>query len=114
MWVCGSASVGLAVFMLVSRNTQVPSELSHWAAIAGMGVATTIAFACTFAGLRRVGAVRTAIVSSTEPLAAAVLAFVFLQEPIGAGTIIGGALILAGAITAAIVRPVSPAEPPIP
>jgi drug/metabolite transporter (DMT)-like permease len=112
--VCASASVGLAVFMLVMGNTHLPSGASAWASIAGMGVATTIAFASTFAGLRRVGAVRTAIVSSTEPLAAAVLAFAFLGEPIGLGTIVGGALILAGAITAAIVRPVAPGEPPIP
>lgn len=115
MWVCGSASVGLAVFMVVSGGIQFPSDgPAPWAAIAGMGVATTIAFACTFAGLRRVGAVRTAIVSSTEPLAAAVLALVFLSEPIGLGTIVGGVLILSGAVTAAVVRPAAPADPPIP
>jgi drug/metabolite transporter (DMT)-like permease len=69
-----------------------------------MGVASAGAFVCLLAGLQRIGAVRTAIVSATEPLSAAFLAYVFLDESVSPGTALGGALILAGAIVASVGR----------
>jgi len=76
-----------------------------------MAAFTAGAFVCLFAGLRRLGAVRTSIVAATEPLAAAALAVIFLSERLHAGTVLGGLLILAGAIAASIARQGPAAEP---
>jgi len=53
-------------------------------------------------------------VSSTEPLAAALLAFAFLGESVGLAVAFGGALIIAGALIASLARVAPTTEPPIP
>jgi hypothetical protein len=73
-----------------------------------MGLASAGAFFCLFAGLRLIGAVRAAIVAALEPLSTAALSFVFLDEPLRAGTLAGGALILAGATAAGVARRAEP------
>jgi len=114
MWVSLFASLALAVFALASGHAEVPRGLRQWGPLFGMGAATAGAFVCLFAGLRRLGPVRTAIVAATEPLSATVLAFLFLDEPIRAGVVGGGVLILAGAVTASLARAASSSEPEIP
>jgi drug/metabolite transporter (DMT)-like permease len=116
MWVSLFASLGLALYSAVTGNIQAPDGLRQWAPLVGMGAATAGAFVCLFAGLRRLGPVRTAVVAATEPLAATVLAFLFLDEPIRPGVVGGGVLILAGAIAASLARAAPPtrAEPEIP
>jgi len=79
-----------------------------------MGIASAFAFITMLSGLRLVGAVKTSIISSMEPLAAAFLGFVMLGESMGVGTVAGGALILAGAIGASLARPLQRPEPSIP
>jgi drug/metabolite transporter (DMT)-like permease len=64
--------------------------------------------------LQRIGAVRTAIVSATEPLSAALLGYLYLGESVSAGTAAGGALILVGAVLASLARAVTPREQQIP
>jgi drug/metabolite transporter (DMT)-like permease len=49
-----------------------------------------------------------------EPLAAAVLGFVFLDESVTVGVAAGGLLILAGAILASLARTPTPQEQQIP
>lgn len=100
MWLCASASVGLIVMSVSMGAFRFPETPAAWLAIAGMGVATAGAFTCFLGGLRRVGAVRTGIISTLEPLSAAILAWAFLAEPLGLGTIMGGALIMVGAVIA--------------
>jgi len=114
MWVSLFASLALAVVALVTGHAEVPRGLRQWAPLLGMGAATAGAFVCLFAGLRRLGPVRTAIVAATEPLSATVLAFLFLDEPIRAGVVGGGVLILAGAVTASLARVAPEAEPEVP
>ncbi len=114
MWVSLFASLALAVVALVTGHAEVPRGLRQWAPLFGMGAATAGAFVCLFAGLRRLGPVRTAIVAATEPLSATVLAFLFLDEPIRAGVVGGGVLILAGAVTASLARVAPEAEPEVP
>ena len=114
MWVSGWAAIGLTAYSLLAGQAQSPGDASQWARLGGMGFATAGAFACLFAGLIRLGPVRTAIVSAAEPLAAAVLAAVFLSEPIRASVAGGGALILIGAVAASLARGRGPGEPPVP
>jgi drug/metabolite transporter (DMT)-like permease len=114
MWVSGSAAVGLAAYAAASGAAQWPSGWHQWGPVVGTAAFTAGAFFCLFAGLRRLGAVRTSIVAATEPLAASALAAIFLGQRIGAGVAVGGAFILAGAVIASMARRGPRAEPPIP
>lgn len=116
LWVCIGATLGCATFALGSGTLTVPDRAVEWWNVAGMGVGTAAAFICMLSGLRIVGAVRTSIISSMEPLAAAVLAYVLLSESVGLGTFIGGTMILVGAIGASLARPLGeePALEPVP
>jgi drug/metabolite transporter (DMT)-like permease len=113
LWVSAGASAGLFVFGGVAGRYVGPQSGADWWAILGMGVASAGAFVCLMAGLQRIGAVRTAIVSATEPLSAAFLAYVFLDESVRPGTALGGVLILAGAVAASLAR-ATPQEQQIP
>jgi drug/metabolite transporter (DMT)-like permease len=104
MWVSASAAAGLALFALVAGQARLPEGGNEWLPVSGMGVLTAGAFFGLFAGLRRIGAVRTSIVASLEPVATAVLALIFLGEALRSGVIAGGVLIVAGAITATVAR----------
>jgi drug/metabolite transporter (DMT)-like permease len=116
MWVSAWASAFLVVFALVTGEAEDPGPVEQWVRLLGMGAATAGAFVCLFAGLRRIGPVRTAIVAAAEPLATTILAAVFLSEPIRGPVALGGALILIGAVTASVARLRGPerAEPPVP
>jgi len=114
MWVSGSAALGLAVFAAVTGSARLPHGWDRWTPVLGMALFSAGAFVCLFAGLRRLGAVRTSIISATEPLTAALLAAVFLGETIHPGTVVGGGLILVAAVAASLARGRRPAEPPVP
>jgi drug/metabolite transporter (DMT)-like permease len=114
MWIALSASLAHATFSLVSGTGRLPAGRAEWLPIVGMGLLTAGAFSLLFLGVRRLGAVRSSIISSLEPVAAAILALVFLEEAVRAGVVLGGVLILAGAITAALARGVPEPEDAIP
>lgn len=114
MWVSGGASVGLFAFSTFSgRYTSPTGSADVWALLA-VGLASAGAFVCLMGALQRIGAVRTAIISATEPLSAAFLGFAFLGESVSAGTALGGALILLGAVVASLARAATPREQQIP
>ena len=113
MWVSGSASLALAIFALVTGAAQPPVGWEEWGPVLGTGAFTAGAFVCLFSGLRRLGAVRTSIISATEPLTAATFAAIFLGEVVSTGTVWGGSLILAGAIAASVARARPAPEPPM-
>jgi drug/metabolite transporter (DMT)-like permease len=114
MWVSGFAAIGLVAFALVTGNAEVPTGAVQWARLAGMGAATAGAFVALFVGLRRLGPVRTSIVAAMEPLAATILAALFLSEPVRPGVAAGGVLILIGAVAASLARATTAREPPVP
>jgi drug/metabolite transporter (DMT)-like permease len=113
MWVSGSAALALATFAVVTGAAQVPAGWREWGPILGTGAFTAGAFVCLFSGLRRLGAVRTSIISATEPLTAATFAAIFLGEVVSTGTVWGGTLILSGAIAASAARARPAPEPPM-
>jgi drug/metabolite transporter (DMT)-like permease len=113
MWVSVSASCALAVFSVASGNAELPGGRGL-AAVASMGLLTAAAFTLLFLGLRRIGAVRTAIIASLEPVAAALLAMVFLDEALRGGVLAGGLLILAGSVAASMARGVPDPERAVP
>lgn len=114
MRVAAAAAAGLAVYAVATGTADFPSGWHQWGPVLGMGVFTAGAFATLFAGLRRLGAVRTAILAASEPLTAGALAAIFLGESVGVGTVVGGAMIVGAAVAASVARAQAPAEPPIP
>jgi drug/metabolite transporter (DMT)-like permease len=114
MWISAGASAGLLAFSAVSGRFTSPSSAADGWSLLVMGAASAGAFVCLMGALQRIGAVRTAIVSATEPLSAALLGFVFLGESVDAGTAIGGGLILVAAVMASLARAATPREQQIP
>jgi drug/metabolite transporter (DMT)-like permease len=110
MWIALSASAAHATFALVSGTGRLPTWPDEWLAILAMGVLTSGAFSLLFLGVRRLGAVRSSIISSLEPVAAAILALAFLGEVLRLGVVAGGGLILAGAVAASLARGVPEPE----
>jgi len=113
MWQAGSASVGLGLVALSRGELGLPRDADAWWPILGMSLATAAAFFCLLEGLRRLGAVRTAIIGSLEPFAVAVLGTLFLDEPLGVVVVVGGLLIVVGAVAAALARTTPVPEPPV-
>jgi drug/metabolite transporter (DMT)-like permease len=113
MWISLSASAALAAYSVATGGAEVP-ETRAFLTVAAMGVLTAGAFVLLFLGLRRIGAVRTAIVASLEPVAASALAFFFLEEALRAGVLAGGLLILAGSVVASLARGVREPERAVP
>lgn len=109
-WLGGGAATANVVFAFAFGVTDLPSG-SSWPYLVGMAVFSAGAFAAMLGGLQLVGAVRNAIIGVLEPFTVAVLAAIFLSEPITAPTTIGGLLILVGAVIATLVRTTSTAEP---
>ncbi len=113
MWVSGSAAVALALYSVVGGTGEIPRGAAL-VSVGVMGALTAGAFTFLFLGLRRIGAVRTSIVASLEPVAAALFGFVFLGETLRAGVLAGGLLILCGAIAASLARGVPDPERAVP
>ena len=110
MWVSGGAAIGLLAWAIATGAWRLPIDAREWWLVVGMGIATAGAFVCLMEGIQRIGALRTAIVSALEPLAASLLAWVVLGERVTAGVALGGTLILAGAVTASLSRRARPQE----
>lgn len=110
LWVSAGASFGLFVSSTVTGRLTAPTIAADSWSILAMGLATAGAFVCLLGALQRVGAVRTAIISATEPLSAALLGFLYLDETVTWGVAIGGAMILSGAVLASLARKVKPQE----
>jgi drug/metabolite transporter (DMT)-like permease len=114
-WLGGGATLAHLTFWSIFGGT-VP-EAGDALAIVGMALFSAGAFAAMLGGLQLVGAVRNAIIGVLEPLSVALLAAIFLAEPITSTTAVGGVAILAGAILATLVRSTTgmgpPAEAPV-
>jgi drug/metabolite transporter (DMT)-like permease len=113
LWIALSASAAHATFALVSGTGRLLHAEEVIPALS-MGVLTSGAFLLLFLGVRRLGAVRTSIISSLEPVAVAGLALVFLEESVRLGVLAGGSLILGGAVAATLARGVRKPEDALP
>ncbi|GJG87415.1 hypothetical protein tb265_25960 [Gemmatimonadetes bacterium T265] len=100
-FVCAGAAAlfaGPALYGAGRGAPLVALPAASWLAIAVLAlVCTVLAFIAFLSGLARLGPVRTAIVSTVEPFFTALLGALVLDQPAGAGTFVGGALI-AGAV----------------
>jgi drug/metabolite transporter (DMT)-like permease len=108
-------AVGAAVILAVASATR--GELrwdlppTAWRAILGLSIiSTAIAFLMFLRGLRVLGAVRTAIISTIEPFFTALLGALLLGQPLTPATLIGG-LLIATAVVLLQLRPASNEAP---
>jgi len=109
-WLGVGACAANVVYAFAFGATELPAAGDWWQIVA-MALVSAGAFAGMLAGLQLVGAVRNAIIGVLEPLTVAMLAYVFLDEPVTAAVAAGGALILGGAVVAMLVRTTRTVEP---
>lgn len=101
---------GLGALLLLplalSAGLAVSGGAMAWAAILYIGlVATALAYALFYLGLRSVVAAATGILVLLEPLTSAVLASVIHGERLGPYGLLGGALLLAATVIVGLIRP---------
>ena len=102
MWVAAGACVSNLTFAVVSGSWTMPTGTLAPLRVLAMAGCTAAAFVCMMASLQRIGAVRNGIIGVLEPLTVALLAAVFLNEPITASIIAGGVLILGAGVLATV------------
>ena len=113
LWVAAGASIANLTYALATRSWTLPAGDLAALRVLGMAVFTAGAFICMMSSLRRIGAVRNGIIGVIEPLTVAVLAALFLSEPITASVVLGGVLILAAGVLATITGRPRTREPDI-
>jgi drug/metabolite transporter (DMT)-like permease len=93
-WVAFGATVIFTTAALVMGQVSLPTTPLSWLWLIGLGtVSTAMAFTLFLRGLQALGPVQTAIITTAEPFFVAVLAALFLGQPILLQTVIGGSLI---------------------
>ncbi len=111
-WDCAVGTVVvLPVAVLAGRL--LPAGAGEWGAVLALGVVFTGLSTLVYAILlRRVTAQTAGILTFLEPVAGVLLAAWLLEEPLGAATLIGGALVLAAGLV--VVARDSVGEAPVP
>ncbi len=95
--VCLGAAISLWLISLVVP-AQFPTTTGGWANAAAIAVAGSIVAMVTFfAGLKRLGAATASVVSTVEPVVTVLLAWLFLNEKMGAVQLLGGVIIVLAA-----------------
>ena len=88
------AAVILSITAAVRGELTTDLNVTAWRAIIGLALISTLgAFLLFLRGLRVLGPVRTAIISTVEPFFTAVLSAWLLRQPLTGSTLIGGAFI---------------------
>lgn len=105
-----AASLFWLIVIAIRGTAQTLTEVSFWPGILFLGVAATIfPFLLFLWGLHAVKASAAGVISMLEPVAAALLAFVWLSQALGFWQVIGGLLVVTGIAVVQTERP-SPAS----
>lgn len=103
------------IFIIAAVRTvgfSLPASPYVWALAAFVALyCTVLAFLTFLRGLEILGPVRSAILSTTEPLFTAVLALVILAQPLGVATLLGGSCIVAAIVILERATPVAVEAP---
>ncbi|HVE78597.1 MAG TPA: DMT family transporter [Gemmatimonadaceae bacterium] len=101
-YIAAGAGACFAVVGVAEGTLRLPQPAVVWGVIAVMGTLSTVgAFLAFLAGLKVLGPVRTAIMSTVEPFWTAVAAAVLLGQGLGGRTLVGGALIATAVVVLA-------------
>lgn len=95
------SGVWFTVLAGVGGQFSAPNTLPQWGVIGGMAVIPTIiAVPALYGAIARLGAARASLLGTLEPLFTVLLAFLILGEPLRPAVLLGGLLILGGAVLA--------------
>jgi len=90
-----SAAAAVYALQAVVGGVQLPVSAAGWIGVGGVVLlGTVMAIACFLAGLERLGAVRTSVYSTLEPVFTLALSAALLDEALTPLRLLGGALIL--------------------
>jgi drug/metabolite transporter (DMT)-like permease len=93
------AMIAFMAIAAFNRELTFALHRTAWIAIVILALVSTVAaFHLFLGGLAVLGPVRTAIVSTVEPFAAALLGAALLAQPLTGPTLLGGALIIAAVV----------------
>lgn len=96
----GSA-LGFVLFGLGTATLHLPTQPLEWGVILGaLLLATLLAIPLMFRAIQALGATRASLLLTLEPVFVTALALVFLGEGLSLSKVIGGALIVTGALLA--------------
>jgi len=102
-----SMSAGAVVLLVVGWAAEgLPAVSARaWLIVAWLAVVNTaLAFTWWNLSLRRLSALESAVINTSMPVQIAVLAWVFLDESLGPGEMLGIVLVTAGVVLASVVR----------
>jgi drug/metabolite transporter (DMT)-like permease len=97
--ICAGAAASYAVLAglaaMAGDGPRFPADAAGWLPVVALAlVSTALAIAAFFAGLRRLGATLTSVVSTLEPVVSVALAAAVLGERVGALQALGGAIVV--------------------
>lgn len=110
------ASIVLLPLVIYAYATGgAPTTATAYGALAALGIVHT-AFTgfLFFSGLRHVRADHAGVLMYAEPVSAVIFAAIFLAEPLTAGTVLGGMMVVVGGIIVARMEPMPGLETPEP
>lgn len=92
------AALYFAALSVLGQGLQVPTG-AQWLPVMGMAfIPTLIAVPALYGAVRHLGAAQASLLGTLEPLFTVALAFLVLHEPLRPAALLGGALILGGAV----------------
>lgn len=105
-----AAGVTFLLHGAITGTTTVPATPEQWGVVVGIAVlATAIPILTFFAAVSIIGASRTSVVSTFEPVFTVILGTLLLGEPLTLGSIVGGLAVLSGVLMIQLERT---GEPP--
>lgn len=97
--IMGGAAVSFSVLALAQGELTFPRSGGGWAVVIGLAlIPTMIAISLFLAGLPRIGAARSSLLSTWEPVVTVLLAVVLFGDRLSVVQLAGGVLILAAAV----------------
>ena len=99
-----SSTVLFVAASLITQTWNAPHTVLGWVAMIGISAATVIALLAVFISTNRVGPIRTALIMNLEPILAAVLSAIFLDEFVSPIQALGGAIMVAALVAFQIRR----------
>lgn len=110
--ICAAAAAGYGLIAaaraLAGTGPNWPTSASGWWPVIAVAlISTVLAIGTFFAGLRRLGATLTSVLSTLEPVVSVVLAAAILGERISALQALGGAIVIGTAVWLALRPPPS-------
>ena len=105
--ICAAAAASYVVIAggrwLAGVGPVFPASAGGWSPVLAVAlISTVLAVACFFAGLRRLGATMTSVLSTLEPVVSVALAAAVLSERVSALQAAGGAIVIGTAIWLAL------------